>query len=93
VTYGDNNNGRILGNIVISNGSSFNIKNMLLVEGLKHNLISISLIKRTRWSLRCVIILIFVSTIEKLHFSLCIKLCILKISSKEFHIFIDNTRI
>ena len=42
VTYGDNNKGRILGNGVIGNGSSFNIKNVLLVEGLKHNLISIS---------------------------------------------------
>jgi len=42
VFYGDNNNGRILGNGVIGNGSSFNIKNVMLVEGLKHNLISIS---------------------------------------------------
>jgi len=42
VTYGDNNKGKILGSGVISNGSSFNIKNVLLVEGLKHNLISIS---------------------------------------------------
>jgi len=42
VTYGDNNKGRILGNGVIGNESSFNIKNVLMVEGLKHNLISIS---------------------------------------------------
>jgi len=42
VTYGDNNKGRILGSGVISNRASFNIHNMLLVEGLKHNLISIS---------------------------------------------------
>ena len=42
VTYGDNNKGRILGNGIISNGSSFNIKSVLLIEGLKHNLISIS---------------------------------------------------
>ena len=42
ITCGDNNKGRILGNGVIGNGSSFNIKNVLLVEGLKHNLISIS---------------------------------------------------
>jgi len=42
VTYGDNNKGRILRNGVIGNGSSFNIKNVLLVKGLKHNLISIS---------------------------------------------------
>jgi len=41
VTYGDNNKGRILGNGVISNKSSFNIKNVFLVEGMKHNLISI----------------------------------------------------
>jgi len=42
VTYGDNNKGKILGIGIISNGSSFNIKNMLILEGLKHNLISIS---------------------------------------------------
>jgi len=42
VTYRDNNKGRIHGNGVIGNGSFFNIKNVLLVEGLKHNLISIS---------------------------------------------------
>ena len=42
VTYGYNNKGKILGNGVIGNGSSFNIKNVLLVEWLKHNLISIS---------------------------------------------------
>ena len=42
VTYRDNNKGRIIGNGVIGNGSSFNIKNVLLVKGLKHNLISIS---------------------------------------------------
>jgi len=42
VTYGDNNKGKILRNGVKGNGSSFNIKNVLLVEGLKHNLISIS---------------------------------------------------
>ena len=42
VTYGEHIKGRILGNGVIGNGSSFNIKNVMLVEGLKHNLISIS---------------------------------------------------
>ena len=42
VTYGDNNKGRILGSGVISKEASFNIHNVLLVEGLKHNLISIS---------------------------------------------------
>jgi len=31
VTYGDNNKGRILGNGIIGNGSSFKIKNVLLV--------------------------------------------------------------
>ena len=41
VIYGDNNKGKILGNGVIDNESSFNIKNVLLVEGLKHNLISV----------------------------------------------------
>jgi len=35
-TYEDNNKGRILRNWVITNGSSFNIKNVLLVKGLKH---------------------------------------------------------
>jgi len=42
VTYSYNNKGRILGNGVISNEASSNIHNVLLVEGLKHNLISIS---------------------------------------------------
>jgi len=42
VTYGDNNKGKILENGVISYEASFNIHNMLLIEGLKHNLISIS---------------------------------------------------
>jgi len=42
MTYGDNNKGRILGSGVISVGASFNIHNVLIVEGLKHNLISIS---------------------------------------------------
>jgi len=42
VTYGYNNKGRILGIGTISNGTSFNIKDVLLIVGLKHNLISIS---------------------------------------------------
>jgi len=42
VTYGDNNKEKILRTGAISNESSFNIKDVLLVEGLKHNLISIS---------------------------------------------------
>ena len=42
MTYGDNNKERILGSGVINNEASFIIHNVLLVEGLKHNLISIS---------------------------------------------------
>jgi len=42
VTYSDNNKGRILRSGVISNEASFNIHNVILVEGLKHNSISIS---------------------------------------------------
>nr|KYP31141.1 hypothetical protein KK1_048850 [Cajanus cajan] len=43
VTYGDNNKGRILGHGNIGNSSSLTlIENVLLVEGLKHNLLSIS---------------------------------------------------
>nr|KYP31345.1 Retrovirus-related Pol polyprotein from transposon TNT 1-94 [Cajanus cajan] len=43
VTYGDNNKRRILGHGNIGNSSSLTlIENVLLVEGLKHNLLSIS---------------------------------------------------
>nr|KYP33108.1 hypothetical protein KK1_046074 [Cajanus cajan] len=43
VTYGDNNKGRILGHGNIGNSSSLTlIENVLLVEGLKHNFLSIS---------------------------------------------------
>ena len=42
VTYGDNNKGAILGKGSIGNPSSITISDVLLVEGLKHNLISIS---------------------------------------------------
>jgi len=42
VTYGDNNKGRILGCGDVVNGSSITIHNVLLVDGLKHNLVSIS---------------------------------------------------
>jgi len=42
VTYGDRNKEKILRNEIISNGASCNIKIVLLVEGLKLNLISIS---------------------------------------------------
>jgi len=42
VTYGDNNKGKILGVGKVTSSSSTVIKNVLLVEGLKHNLLSIS---------------------------------------------------
>ncbi|XP_050895540.1 uncharacterized protein LOC127102179 [Lathyrus oleraceus] len=42
VTYGDNNKGAILGKGSVGNPSSTNIYDVILVEGLKHNLISIS---------------------------------------------------
>uniref|UniRef100_A0A151UHL4 Retrovirus-related Pol polyprotein from transposon TNT 1-94-like beta-barrel domain-containing protein n=1 Tax=Cajanus cajan TaxID=3821 RepID=A0A151UHL4_CAJCA len=43
VTYGDNNKGKILGYGNVGNSSSSTlIENVLLVEGLKHNLLSIS---------------------------------------------------
>ena len=42
VTYSDNNKGAILGKGSVGNPSSTIISDVLLVEGLKHNLISIS---------------------------------------------------
>jgi hypothetical protein len=42
VTYGDNNKGAILGKGSVDNPSSTTISDVLLVKGLKHNLISIS---------------------------------------------------
>jgi len=42
VTYGDNNKGRILGRGDVGSCDSIIIKDVLLVEGLKHNLLSIS---------------------------------------------------
>ena len=42
VTYGDNNRGRILGVGDIGSGNKVIIKDVLLVEGLKHSLLSIS---------------------------------------------------
>jgi len=42
VTYGDNNRGRILGVSDIGSGNKVIIKDVLLVEGLKHSLLSIS---------------------------------------------------
>ena len=42
VTYGDNNKGRILGRGNMGSKDSLVISDVLLVEGLKHNLLSIS---------------------------------------------------
>jgi len=42
VTYGDNNKGKILGRGDVGSHDSIIIKDVLLVEGLKHNLSSIS---------------------------------------------------
>ena len=42
VTFGDNNKGRIIGHGSIGKSSSFIIENVLLVDGLMHNLLSIS---------------------------------------------------
>lgn len=42
VSYGDNNKGQILGKGVVVNPSTTTIKDIILVEGLKHNLLSIS---------------------------------------------------
>ena len=41
-TYGDNNKGKITGSGDIGVKGSLTIQNMLLVGGLKHNLLSIS---------------------------------------------------
>jgi len=42
VTYGDNNKGRILGRGDVKSHDLIIIKEVLLVDGLKHNLLSIS---------------------------------------------------
>jgi hypothetical protein len=42
VSYEDNNRGRILGKGVVGNPSTTTIKDVMLVDGLKHNLLSIS---------------------------------------------------
>ena len=42
VTFGDNAKGRIIGQGNIGNDTSSLIKSVLLVDGLKHNLLSIS---------------------------------------------------
>ena len=42
VTFGDNSKGKIEGINIIGNKFSISIENVLLVNGLKHNLFSIS---------------------------------------------------
>ena len=42
VTYGDNNKGKIIRIGDVGGGDTLEIKDVLLVEGLKHNLLSIS---------------------------------------------------
>jgi hypothetical protein len=42
VTYGDNNKGKILGKGIVGAPPFTSIKDVLYVEGLKHNLLSIS---------------------------------------------------
>ena len=42
ITFGDNAKGRIIGQCNISNSTSSLIESVLLVDGLKHNLLSIS---------------------------------------------------
>ena len=42
VTYGDNNKGKILGKGTNGNENNFFIHDVLHVEGIKHNLLSIS---------------------------------------------------
>ena len=42
VTFGDNNKGKIIGKWTIGNKSNLLIEDVLLVEGLKYNLLSIS---------------------------------------------------
>ena len=42
VTFGDNNKGKIIGKGTIGNKLKFSIDDVLLVDGLKHNLLSVS---------------------------------------------------
>ena len=42
VTFGDNNKGKIIGKRNIGNKSNLLIEDVLLVDSLKHNLLSIS---------------------------------------------------
>jgi len=41
VTYGDNNKGKIIGTGDVGGGDTLEIKDVLFIEGLKHNLLSI----------------------------------------------------
>nr|KYP31082.1 hypothetical protein KK1_049066 [Cajanus cajan] len=42
VTYGDNNKGKIIGSGIVGNSSNTLIEDVLYVEGLQYNLLSIS---------------------------------------------------
>ena len=42
VTFGDNNQGKIIGKGTIGNKLKFSIEDVLQVDGLKHNLLSVS---------------------------------------------------
>ncbi|VFQ66058.1 unnamed protein product [Cuscuta campestris] len=42
VVFGDNNKGRIIGSGTVGKDNATTVENVLLVEGLKHNLLSIS---------------------------------------------------
>ena len=42
VTFGEKNKGKIIGKGIIGNKSNFLIEDVLLVDGLKYNLLSIS---------------------------------------------------
>jgi len=60
VSYGDNNQGKILGKGVVGNPSTTTIKDIMLVDGLKHNLLRISQFCdngfRTTFNTQCCII-------------------------------------
>jgi len=60
VTYGDNNKGKIVGGDIGVKGN-LTIQNVLLVEGIKHNLLSISQLcdKRLEVTFQAEICLIF----------------------------------
>ena len=58
VTFGDNNKGKIIGKGTIGNTSNFFIEDVLLVDGLKHNLLSISVIKDILLNLNLMLVLL-----------------------------------